>query len=259
MAKEIFTAEWFPYYFERFEASDRVAVMSLAEEGAYHRAIRLAWKHGYVPADPKALAAKIQKRCTDKIAAVVLTMFEPSPADPKRMIHPTVEEIRVEQEQKYLNRVKGGKASAKVRKKVSENNAAASVANKHTSSIAQYCSNNTSTHKEIEIKREKETKKDSSEEESFKEIDSYVHACVEAYPNFDPRLVEIAVLETLFRRKGSLTEHRPIKSLKYFEAEIKQMCSPDTGGALSSNTIDAMLQSRREKIQATKQQRISAA
>lgn len=83
---------------------------------------------------------------------------------------------------------------------------------------------------------------------AFKSIDSYVHACVDAHPAFDPRLVEIAVLETLIRRKGSLTEDRPIKSIRYFEAEIKQMCSKQGGGALDSKTIDHMLQRRREQI-----------
>lgn len=62
---DVFTAEWFPYYFERFEKSDKVAMMSLAEEGAYHRSIRLAWKEQTIPADPKVLAAKLQKRCTE--------------------------------------------------------------------------------------------------------------------------------------------------------------------------------------------------
>lgn len=150
MAKAFFTAEWFPYYFERFERSDRVAVMSLSEEGAYHRAIRLAWKYGSVPADPKQLAAKIQKRCSERIALVVLEMFEPMPDNPRQMIHPTVEEIREEQERKYLNRVKGGKASA------------ASRGNKDTSSITEQGSNNTSTHnrdKREESREEEEEKK----------------------------------------------------------------------------------------------------
>lgn len=139
---DLFTAEWFPYKFERFERSDRVAQMSLAEEGAYHRAIRLAWKEGSVSANPAVLAAKIQKRCTDKIAAVVLEMFEPMPDSPGRMIHPTLEEIRAEQKQKYLNRVKGGRAAqeaaaaAKAAKEKAEKEAIVNAANKDTSSIS---------------------------------------------------------------------------------------------------------------------------
>jgi len=153
MAKEIFTAEWFPYYFERFEGSDKVAVMSLAEEGAYHRAIRLAWKYGSVPANPEMLAAKIQKRCTVKIAEKVLECFEPMPDNPSRMWHPVVEEIRETQERKYLNRVKGGKAAAKGRK--------ISVANKDTSSISpaqleQQSSSKRERERDLEKKEEKE-------------------------------------------------------------------------------------------------------
>ncbi len=153
MAKDIFTAEWFPYYFERFEGSDRVAVMSLAEEGAYHRAIRLAWKYGSVPADPEMLAAKIQKRCTAKVAETVLKCFEAMPDQPSRMTHPVIEEIRAEQEKKYLNRVKGGKAAAEARN--------INAANKDTSSITEYCSSNSPAHKES--KREIETKREEKE------------------------------------------------------------------------------------------------
>lgn len=113
--KDLFTAEWFPYYFERFEGSDRVAAMSLAEEGAYHRAIRLAWKYGSVPADSALLAAKIGKRCTEKIAEAVLRMFEPVKESPGRMMHPTVEGIRREQQEKASKFRKGGLATAQKR------------------------------------------------------------------------------------------------------------------------------------------------
>ena len=89
MAKELFTAEWFPYYFDRFNASGRVAKLSLAEEGAYHRAIRHAWEHGSVPSDPEEFAAIIQKQCTVEIAEKLLTLFEKMPNVPSKAIHPT--------------------------------------------------------------------------------------------------------------------------------------------------------------------------
>lgn len=156
MANPLFTADWFPYYFERFEGSDRVWSMSLAEEGAYHRAIRLAWKYGTVSADPETLAARIQKRCTVKIAEKVLTMFEADTSQPGRMFHPTVEEIRAEQEQKYLNRVKGGKASRKA--------ALVNDANKDTSSITlaeleQYSGLIDKKREDKEIRKEKDKEK----------------------------------------------------------------------------------------------------
>lgn len=147
MAKTFFTAEWFPYYWERFEESDHVALMSLTDEGAYHRAIRLAWNLRSLPSDPELMAAKIQKRCTAKTAARILRSFVPDPQNPRRVIHPVVEEIREAQERKYLNRVKGGKASVKVRN--------INAANKDTSSITEQCLNNTPAHIEIENKRVK--------------------------------------------------------------------------------------------------------
>jgi uncharacterized protein YdaU (DUF1376 family) len=83
---------------------------------------------------------------------------------------------------------------------------------------------------------------------SFKEIDSYVRACIRAHPSEDARLVEIAVLETLLRRKGSLNEHKPIKSARYFDEEIKTMCSKKGGGGLGDRAIDVLLQRRREQV-----------
>lgn len=142
---DVFTAEWFPYYFERFEKSDKVAMMSLAEEGAYHRSIRLAWKEQTIPADPKVLAAKLQKRCTDKVAAAVLATFEPVPGNPSRMYHRVLEEIRLEQRLRYERRSRGGKASAKAR--------SVNGANKGELNNTEYCSNNTQ-HIEIEIEKE---------------------------------------------------------------------------------------------------------
>lgn len=88
----------------------------------------------------------------------------------------------------------------------------------------------------------------SSSTSSSDQIDSYVHACVREHPDSDPRLVEIAVLETMIRRKGSTNEHRPIKSIRYFDAEIKQMCSKKGGGTLGDKGIDALLHRRREQI-----------
>lgn len=150
MPKDFFTADWFPYYHERFEDSDSVALMSAAEEGAYHRAIRWAWKKRSLPKNVEVFAAKI--RCTVKVTEKVLKTFVPDPDDPKRVLHPVVEEIRSEQEQKYLNRRKGGKASAEARKKSESVNAE----NKGELNNTEQCSNNTPTRIENRDKREEE-------------------------------------------------------------------------------------------------------
>lgn len=135
---------------ERFEESDRVSLMTLADEGAYHHAIRRAWKKKWLPADPEVLAAKIGKRCTVKTAEKILKTFEPDPERPGKVIHPVVEEIREEQEQKYLVKRKGGKASAEARKLNAEN--------KGTSNTTELRSNTTATRIE--------NTEDSSKEES---------------------------------------------------------------------------------------------
>lgn len=236
MAKDIFTAEWFPYYFERFEGSARVAVMSLAEEGGYHKAIRIAWKYGSVPSDPKLLAAMIQKKCTEKMAANILTMFEPMQGVPSRCIHPTVEEIRSDQERKYLNRVKGGKASA------------VSRGNKGTSSITEEHSN---SKRDLDSERERDL-----EQEPFPETDSCVPACVrdvvrkcvEAYAETDPRLVEIAVVKTLITHRNS-PNAKPIKNITAYCREEVEGLVVDAGTKLTSKTVDAMLFSHRKKAE----------
>lgn len=223
MPKDIFTAEWFPYYFERFEGSARVAVMSLAEEGGYHKAIRIAWKYGSVPSDPKLLAAMIQKKCTEKMAETILQMFEPMPGVPSRSIHATVEQIRADQERKYLNRVKGGKASAVNRSK-------------------QNGSSNTEQHSSSKRDRDRDL---DSERESFSETDSCVRACVRDFPDADPRLVEIAVIKTLIQHRNSPTA-KPIRSSRYFREEIEDMVLHSK--KLGSRAIEAMLFSYRKKI-----------
>jgi hypothetical protein len=239
----LFTAEWFPYKHERFEASDKVALMSLAEEGAYHRAIRLAWKHRSLSADPAVLAAKIGKRCTVKIVEKVLTTFTPDPERPAtHVIHPVVEEIRAEQEQKYLVKRKGGIHS----RKKAEKRVSVSVGNKDTSSTTEMCSNTTPTRIRIENK---------NKEKSFpngKDLKRLIAACVREHAAVDERLVEIAVRETLLRRKGSANENEPIKSAKYFVEEIVKLnATSGVGGKMpmGDKAIDAMLKRRREQTE----------
>lgn len=85
-------------------------MFTLAEEGAYRRALDNAWKEGSVPADPKACARVIGNGCTPKIAQKVLEMcFVPMPKNASRMVNLKMEKIRKEQEQKYKNKSTTGK------------------------------------------------------------------------------------------------------------------------------------------------------
>ena len=64
--------QWYP---KDILSSKRVALMTLAEEGAYRRAIDFCWLHGSLPAGVKQLAMIIGKGCTAKIAEKVKGMF----------------------------------------------------------------------------------------------------------------------------------------------------------------------------------------
>jgi uncharacterized protein YdaU (DUF1376 family) len=112
MAKEIFTAPWYPWYVNDIALSDRVEDMSLAEEGAYRRALDYAWRNGSVPSDPAELARKIKKKCTVQIAQTVLTMFEPMPKDPSRSVNKKLEKVRKEQKNKRDEKSALGKRAA---------------------------------------------------------------------------------------------------------------------------------------------------
>lgn len=59
-------------------SSERVAMMTLEEEGAYIRALLYCWKNYGLPSDVKRLAILIGKGCTVELATKIAAMFEPS-------------------------------------------------------------------------------------------------------------------------------------------------------------------------------------
>jgi hypothetical protein len=244
MAKELFTAEWFPYYFDRFNASGRVAKLSLAEEGAYHRAIRFAWEHGAVPSDPEEFAAIIQKQCTVEIAEKLLKLFEPMHGVPSKCIHPTVEEIRREQYERYLSAAERGKKGSDARwgkKDVPPSDDGERDAHRS--------SRNGSAMAELKQYRDKREESKNSDSESFFWTDRVagVRAC-EAYQGVDPRLVEIAVIKTLITHRNS-PNAKPIKNLAaYCREEIEDM-QLQASTKLGDKAINSMLFSYRQKAE----------
>lgn len=89
----------------------------------------------------------------------------------------------------------------------------------------------------------------SSTSSSTSDLKRLIDACVREHAAFDARLVEIAVIETMMRRKGSANEGKPIKSARYFDEEIKHMCCSEKGGRLlDDGTIDIVLAIRRKKM-----------
>ena len=92
--------------------SQRVALMSLAEEGAYRRALDLCWLEGSLPNDAKLLSRLIGKGCTLSQAKIVLTMFIVCPDNKDRIINERQEVERVKQAEWRRKSSEAGKKSA---------------------------------------------------------------------------------------------------------------------------------------------------
>jgi uncharacterized protein YdaU (DUF1376 family) len=103
MPKPIFTGRpWYPLYVRSMLDSERVENLTLAEEGAYRRALDIEWWEGSLPADPKRLAEKIGKDCTVEIAKNILQFFSAQRRKPNRIVNSTLENIR--RKQSAINR-----------------------------------------------------------------------------------------------------------------------------------------------------------
>lgn len=116
-AEQIFTGDWYPWYAEKALTAESIDHLTLAEEGAYRRALDKAWLKGSLPADPKELARVIGRQCTAKIAQRVLEipLFKPMKGDRKRVVHVVLERVREEQSQKHSKNVERAANAAKKR------------------------------------------------------------------------------------------------------------------------------------------------
>lgn len=106
--------QWYP---KDILGSERVALLTLIEEGAYRRALDYCWLQGSIPSDEIKLSVLIGKKCTPKIAGVIKQLFEPDPNNTERMIHDRHEVERAKQIQWIEKSAEGGKKSAVLRKK----------------------------------------------------------------------------------------------------------------------------------------------
>ncbi len=108
--------QWYP---KDILSSERVAFLSLAEEGAYRRAMDYCWLQGSIPSDPAKLATLIGKKCTPKIASAIIHLFTPHPEKIDRLIHDKQELQRESQrlfrEEQARKGREGGIATAKRR------------------------------------------------------------------------------------------------------------------------------------------------
>jgi len=110
----------FQFYGGDWLSSQRVALMSLEEEGAYIRLLAFCWQHGSIPAEPENIARLIGKGASTTLATTLATMFEPGGDG---LIHRRLEDEREKQEVWRAKSAAGGKKSAEARriKKESKN------------------------------------------------------------------------------------------------------------------------------------------
>src|ERR1019366_3778521 len=130
----------FQFYPKDILTSQRVALMSLEEEGAYRRAIDFCWLHGHIPADAKQLSKLIGKGCTPRIARKGIEMFVNMPDDNSKLIHERLEVERKKQREFSNKRTKVANIRWSKEKKIkivpAENNASASSKEMQVHSIS---------------------------------------------------------------------------------------------------------------------------
>lgn len=108
----------FQFYPADYLINDKIAVLTLEEQGAYIRAVCYCWKYGSVPADIKTLSRLIGCGCSEEVARAVSTVFKVSSTDPTKLINLDLEKRRQEQKNWRKKCSDGGKRSAEARKKL---------------------------------------------------------------------------------------------------------------------------------------------
>ncbi len=103
----------FQFYAGDWLSSQRVALMSLEEEGGYIRLLAFCWQHGSIPDDPEKIARLIGKGASTTLATTLATMFEPGG---NGLVNRRLEEVRLEQEAWRAKSSEGGKKSAEKRR-----------------------------------------------------------------------------------------------------------------------------------------------
>jgi len=207
--------------------SGRMAELSATEECWYRRALDRCWMDGGVPADAAKCAKRIGKGCTAKAAQMLLDMFfQPHKKDPSLMINDRLEKERKKFAEKSKVRSAAGKESGRKRRE-----------RKQLGAEQMFDSVQTKTNIPIPIPISFSSPID---------LKRLIDRAIVENSKKDPRLVEVAILETLMNREGS-TE--PINSMQYFAPHIKKITGKSSG--ISPETIDVLLTRRREQMAKT--------
>ncbi len=105
----------FQFYPADYLGSQRVALMTLEEEGAYIRLLCYCWEHGSIPSDPQKISFLIGKGASTTLASKLLPMFILDSNDASKLRHVRLDKERKKQEEWREKSSKGGKTSAKNR------------------------------------------------------------------------------------------------------------------------------------------------
>jgi len=107
----------FQFYPADYLGSQRVALMTLEEEGAYIRLLCYCWQHGSIPSNPDQIARLIGKGASTTLATTVATMFQPHPENGSLLVHERLQQEIVKQNEWARKSSEGGKKSAELREK----------------------------------------------------------------------------------------------------------------------------------------------
>ena len=104
---------WFPFYYDRFFGSEKVAMMSYEQVGCYVRLLSCQWKQGSIPADHALLAALLRLPPADfeRIWGQIAPCFHRVPNSP-RLREPNLWKIYQTQAKHHANLSDAGRKGA---------------------------------------------------------------------------------------------------------------------------------------------------
>ncbi len=106
----------FQFYPEAFLSDENVQLMNYEERGVYITLLSHCWLEGSIPADQGKITRLLKSGGTD--LAPILKCFIESEDDPERLINPRLDRERTKQSEWRKKCSKGGKASARTRRRV---------------------------------------------------------------------------------------------------------------------------------------------
>lgn len=117
MADREFDMPWFPFWAADFANSRRVRVMTPEEVGCYILLLAHQWDSGPLPNDLTELAMLCNGASPNTVEAVLERCFN---AVDGAFVNERLEEVREEQVEKRMQKVRAGRASARARKRSSK-------------------------------------------------------------------------------------------------------------------------------------------